>query len=90
VFVFDRAAWDAAYAHVGSEVVLAMRDSLYGEEPGEDEDTGEAIAPSPRWQALDDLLKTKKPSPKRIAAAKKRSGTKRSTKAEKQDADEKV
>jgi hypothetical protein len=76
VFAFDRAAWDAAYAKVRSSVALAMLPS--NEEPDEDED-GNAIAASPRWQALHELWERKlaaeeaaeiaaAPEPKRIAA----------------------
>jgi hypothetical protein len=82
VFAFDRAAWDAAYARADRETILAMREyaELGGEGPSEDldENGDPECPPSPRWQALDDLLKAKQPKPKRIAAARKRSEAKRS------------
>jgi hypothetical protein len=61
-FTFDRPAWDAAYASVDCKVVAAMqaRRELFGEwEGGEDED-GNVVPPSPRWQALIDLIAAKR------------------------------
>jgi hypothetical protein len=59
LFEHDRPAWHTAYARIGSDVVEAMQRAAYGEEPDEDDD-GNSIAPSPRWQALDDLVRTRK------------------------------
>lgn len=78
VFTFDRPAWEAAYANVSSKIVRMMQERLCGEEPGEDDD-GNPIAPSQRWQALDDLIKAKE-APQRVAACKK-SPAKRTHKA---------
>jgi len=58
IFTFDRPAWDAAYADVRSGIPLEMQGMLFGEEPDADDD-GNAIAPSPRWQALNDLWEAK-------------------------------
>jgi hypothetical protein len=55
MFETDRAAWEAAYARVGSDVPLAMQNwSCIGEAPERDDVPG-----SPRWQALDAILKAK-------------------------------
>jgi hypothetical protein len=64
VFKGDCPAWDEAYANVSREVVLAMRErvELAGDGPSEDAD--EEYQPSPRWQALDDLVKAKARIPK--------------------------
>jgi hypothetical protein len=78
LFEKDRAAWDEIYANVDSKVVLAMREwsELAGEGPSEDEDENgnPEYSPSPRWQALDDLVKAKaaipKSEPRREAACK--------------------
>jgi hypothetical protein len=60
-FTFDRAAWDAAYAGAGSEIVLAVRERLgLVEGPDQDyDDDGKPLPPSPHWLALDDLYKAK-------------------------------
>jgi hypothetical protein len=83
VFKNERPAWDAAYTNVSREVVLAMRErvELAGDGPSEesDENGNPEYQPSPRWQALDELLKAK-PERKRVAAARKRAEAKRSTK----------
>jgi hypothetical protein len=85
VFLGDRPAWDAAYATVSGDVALAMQErTCIGEGP-EDED-GDAIAPSPRWAALNEIVEAKKlaapgPKPKRLAAASKRGEAKRSSRA---------
>ena len=69
LFEYDRAAWDAAYARVGRDVVRAM---LGMEDGWENEcDDGEESPLLPYWRALDDLLKAKKPPPQHIAAAPK-------------------
>jgi hypothetical protein len=52
LFEFDRPAWEAAYAKVGSSVAQAMR-NLVNDGPGED------APPSPRWQALNAICKAK-------------------------------
>jgi len=63
IFGRDRAAWDDAYANLDSKVVLAMREwsEMSGEGPCEelDENGNPEYPPSPRWQALDDLVKAK-------------------------------
>jgi hypothetical protein len=68
VFAFDRPAWDAAYARVDSKVPLLMREhaEFGGEGPCEelDENGNPEYSPSPRWQALDDLVKAKTAIPK--------------------------
>jgi hypothetical protein len=79
VFTFDRSAWDAAYANVPSTVPRTMqRDlELIHEQGGEDDD-GVQHPPSPRWQALADLIEAKRAveqvaeesKPKRLAACK--------------------
>jgi hypothetical protein len=58
IFTFDRPTWDAAYADVRSEIPLQMQGLLFEEEPCTDDD-GNAIPPSPRWQALNELWETK-------------------------------
>jgi hypothetical protein len=91
IFKDDRLAWDAAYANVRSKIPLCMQKhaELGSEGPGEDldENGNPEYPPSPRWQALNDLYETKRkaeqlaapPKRKRIAAAKKRGESKRST-----------
>jgi hypothetical protein len=76
VFAFDRPAWDAAYARIDSKVPLLMREhaEFGGEGPCEDldENGNPGYSPSPRWQALDDLVKAKhaiESEPPRRAAA---------------------
>jgi hypothetical protein len=68
VFAFDRVAWDAAYARIDSKVPLLMREhaEFGGEGPCEDlDENGNPEYPaSPRWQALDDLVKAKTAIPK--------------------------
>ena len=77
LFNCDRAAWDQAYVNVSSKVVLAMREwsEMCGEGPCEDkdEDGNPEYAPSPRWQALDDLVKAKQvlKSPRQAACGAK-------------------
>jgi hypothetical protein len=68
LFEEDRAAWNEAYTNVDSKVVLLMREwsELMGEGPCEelDENGNPEYPPSPRWQALDDLVKAKAAIPK--------------------------
>jgi hypothetical protein len=92
LFEKDRATWDAAYANVDSKGLLWMQEQLEmaGEGPSEDEDEdgNPEYPPSPRWLALERLLKAKRVAaplkPKRSAffaaarAARKRGHTKRS------------
>jgi hypothetical protein len=92
LFEKDRATWDAAYANVDSKMLLWMQEQLemLGEGPSEDEDEdgNPEYPPSPRWLALEHLLKAKRvaapPKPKRTAfiaaarAARKSGHTKRS------------
>ena len=59
VFTFDRPAWDRAYANVHSDVPRQMRARLFEDGPGEPNEDGNEIPPSPRWQALNDLWETK-------------------------------
>jgi hypothetical protein len=65
VFKNDRPAWDAAYANVSSSVVAEMHElvDLSGEGPCEDLDENgkPQYPPSPRWSALDELVKAKQP-----------------------------
>jgi DNA-binding transcriptional regulator PaaX len=60
IFERDRAAWDAAYANVGSDVVRQMRErlELMDQGPCEDED-GNQIPPSPCWLAVNELCEAK-------------------------------
>ena len=51
IFKQDRAAWDAAYANVGSNVPLWMQEQAEVREKAQEL--------SPRWQALNDLWETK-------------------------------
>jgi hypothetical protein len=94
LFEKDRATWDETHARVDAAIERKMLRDLENVEGAYEDDDGVPQSGSPRWQALNDLLKTKKlaapPQPKRIAAAKKRAEIKRSTKTEKQDADESV
>jgi hypothetical protein len=71
VFRLDREAWAAVYADVPSAVPRAMRDrlELLDEQGGLDDD-GNTIPPSPRWQALADLIEAKQLEPMRQAACK--------------------
>ena len=68
LFEQDRTAWDKAYANVDCEVVLAMRESseMMGEGPFPEDGEFPATPGSPRWQALDDLVKAKS-QPRRVA-----------------------
>jgi hypothetical protein len=65
LFEQDRAAWKEAYTNIDSEVVLLMQEwsELMGEGPGDDDD-GNSLPGSPRWQAFDDLVKAKAAIPK--------------------------
>jgi hypothetical protein len=67
IFKCDRPAWDKAYTNVVDiKVVLAMREwsELMGEGPCEEDGEFPATPGEPRWQALDDLVKTKAAIPK--------------------------
>jgi hypothetical protein len=83
LFEKDRATWDAGYARADRETILMLhrRAEFAGEGPSEDlDENGEPEYPaSPRWLALDGLLKAKAPERKRIAAARKRGNVKRSS-----------
>src|SRR5262245_6940306 len=84
VFECDRAAWDKAYANVDSKVVLAMREwsELGCEGPGEGyDDDDNPLPPSPRWQALDDLVKAKHAAEEPQIAACKTTVAKRTRKS---------
>jgi hypothetical protein len=60
VFACDRPAWEQAYAQANSDVVRQMRCQLELKDEGpsedEDEDGNPEFPPSPRWQALHDLI----------------------------------
>jgi hypothetical protein len=66
LFECDRAAWDAAYAKVGSEVVAAMREELHESDVDED---GNDIPTSPRWAALNALCQARMAAEKPALAA---------------------
>jgi len=74
IFEHDRPAWDKAYANdlVDSKVVLAMREwsDMSGEGPFPEDGEFPATPGSPRWQALDDLVKAKS-EPRRAACKAK-------------------
>jgi hypothetical protein len=55
MFEREREAWAAAYRNADHAVAFEMRECLWTEAPGE-EDTGEAIAPTPRWSALNEII----------------------------------
>jgi hypothetical protein len=76
LFEQDRATWDETHARVDAAIERKMLRDLEDLESPYENDDGVMEPGSPRWQALDDLLKAK--TPKRIAAARKRSDTKRS------------
>jgi hypothetical protein len=61
VFDGDRAAWNAAHAAAGNsaEVVAEMQKWWCLDEEGYEDDDGNAVPPSPRWQAFADLIKAK-------------------------------
>jgi hypothetical protein len=82
VFAFDRPGWKAGCGQMDSSVLRAMLDNCFGEEGGEDDD-GNPYPPSPRWQALNDLLKAKKSK----AAACEAKREKRTRKAKQQTED---
>jgi hypothetical protein len=64
LFTFDRPAWDAQYASVGSDIVAEMAGIL--------EDSGDRS--SPHWQALDDLFTAREAEEQAAWAAKDAEG----------------
>jgi len=84
LFEQDRATWDELHAR-GDAVVqrFMLRDLEDIEGPREEDGEFPATPGSPRWQALDELLKAK--TPKRIAAARKRGNVKRSKRSGKRE-----
>jgi hypothetical protein len=70
VFVGDRAAWDAAYADVGSDVVKAMLGWVEMQESPYTDDDDVDHPGSPRWAALNAIVEAKLAVPVREAAAK--------------------
>jgi hypothetical protein len=82
LFEKDRATWDETHVRVDAAIERLMLSELEDLESPYVDDDDVSQPGSPRWQALDEMLKAKQqPEPTRLAASRQRGHVKRSGKA---------